>query len=171
MCSLQQSDRDSQGDALGSPPRNLLERRTLNLLSDILREKGNAVLRIDGGASVFEAIKQMVDLNIGALLVTEDDGTTGILTERDYLRRVTLEGRTDKETLVREIMTTPVICLAPETTVDECMALMTEKRFRHAPIMDGGEIVGMISIGDVVKYHSKQQSAQIRYFTDYITSR
>jgi CBS domain-containing protein len=143
----------------------------VNCLSDILREKGNRVLRIDGGASVFEAIQQMVERNVGALLITEDDGTTGILTERDYLRRVTLEGRTDKETLVREIMTTPVICLPPETSVDECMALMTEKRFRHAPVVEDGEIVGMISIGDLVKYHSKQQSAQIQYFTDYITSR
>ncbi len=142
----------------------------MNRLSDILREKGNAVLRIDGGASVFEAIKQMVEANVGALIVTEEDGTTGILTERDYLRRVTLEGRTDRETLVREIMTSPVICLSPDTTVDECMALMTEKRFRHAPIVADGEIVGMISIGDLVKYHSKQQSAQIQYFTDYITS-
>jgi CBS domain-containing protein len=142
----------------------------VNLLSDILREKGNAVLRIEATASVFDAVKQMVEANVGALLVTEDGETAGILTERDYLRRVTLEGRTDKETLVREIMSSPVICVSPETTVDECMALMTEKRVRHAPVVDGGEIVGMISIGDLVKYHSKQQSFQIQYLTDYITA-
>jgi signal-transduction protein with cAMP-binding, CBS, and nucleotidyltransferase domain len=143
----------------------------VNLLSDILREKGNAVLRIDATASVYEAIKQMVEANVGALLVTEDGETTGIMTERDYLRRVTLEGRTDKETLVREIMSSPVVCVSPATTVDECMALMTEKRLRHVPVADGGEIVGMISIGDLVKHHSKQQSFQIQYLTDYITSR
>ena len=163
-------DRDFRGDAVGLPPRNLLERRDVNCLSDILREKGNTVFQVEATTSVFDAIKQMVEANVGALLVTEGGETTGILTERDYLRRVTLEGRTDKETLVREIMTSPVICVTPETTVDECMAMMTEKRFRHAPIVEDGEIVGMISIGDLVKYHSKQQSFQIQYLTDYITA-
>ena len=139
-------------------------------ISDILREKGSDVLRIEATASVFDAIKKMVEANVGALLVTDGGETTGILTERDYLRRVTLEGRTDKETLVREIMTSPVICVSPETALEECMAMMTEKRFRHAPVVDGGEIVGMVSIGDLVKYQSKQQSFQIRYLTDYITS-
>lgn len=139
-------------------------------VSDILREKGSDVFRVEATASVFDAIKQMVEANVGALLVTEGGKTTGILTERDYLRRVTLEGRTDKETLVREIMTTPIICVSSETPIEECMALMTEKRFRHAPVADGGEIVGMVSIGDLVKYQSKQQSFQIKYLTDYISS-
>ena len=142
----------------------------MNRLSDILREKGNAVLRIEATASVFDAVKVMVEANVGALLVTEGSETTGIITERDYLRRVALEGRTDKETLVREIMTSPVICTSPETTIDECMALMTEKRFRHAPVVEDGEIVGIVSIGDLVKFHSKQQSFQIQYLTDYISA-
>ena len=157
-------------DAVGSRSLYLLECRDVNQLSDILREKGNAVLQIDATASVFDAIKQMVEANVGALLVTDGGETTGILTERDYLRRVTLEGRTDKETLVREIMTSPVICVSPETALEECMALMTEKRFRHAPVVDGGEIVGMVSIGDLVKFHSAQQSFQIKYLTEYITA-
>ena len=139
-------------------------------LADILREKGNTVLRIDATASVFDAVKMMVEANVGALLVTDGEAT-GIITERDYLRRAALEERPDKETLVREIMTSPVVCVGPETTVDECMALMTEKRFRHAPVVDGGEIVGMVSIGDLVKFHSKQQSFQIQYLTDYISAR
>ena len=168
---MQRKYRDFARDALGSRSLYLLECRDVNQLSDILREKGNAVLQIDATASVFDAIKQMVEANVGALLVTDGGETTGILTERDYLRRVTLEGRTDKETLVREIMTSPIVCVSPEMSVDECMALMTEKRFRHVPVAEGGAIVGMISIGDLVKYHSKQQSVQIQYLSDYITAR
>ena len=142
----------------------------MSSLADILRDKGNTVLRIEATASVFDAVKMMVEANVGALLVTDGE-TTGIITERDYLRRAALEERSDKETLVREIMTSPVVCVSPETTIDECMALMTEKRFRHAPVVDGGEIVGMVSIGDLVKFHSKQQGFQIQYLTDYISAR
>jgi len=143
----------------------------MNQLSEILDEKGTEVLQIEADASVFEAVKRMVEANVGSLLVTEAGEITGIVTERDYLRRVALEGRTDKETAVREIMSSPLIVVTPQTTIDECMALMTDRRIRHLPVVDGGEVVGVVSIGDVVKFKSKQQSFKIQYLTDYITAR
>ena len=142
----------------------------MNQLSEILGEKGHHVLEIEADASVFEAVKQMVEANVGSLLVTEGGKITGIVTERDYLRRVTLEGRTDKDTAVREIMSSPLIVATPETLVDECMALMTDRRIRHVPVVEGGEVVGVVSIGDLVKFKSKLQSFEIQYLTDYITA-
>ena len=141
----------------------------MNQLSEILDEEGHEVLRIEADASVFEAVKRMVEANVGSLLVTEGDESTGIVTERDYLRRVALEGRTDKGTLVREIVSSPLIVVTPQTTVDECMALMTDRRIRHVPVVDGGEVVGIVSIGDVVKFKTKQQSFEIQFLHDYIS--
>jgi CBS domain-containing protein len=140
----------------------------MNQLSEILDEKGHDVLRIESDASVFEAVKRMVEANVASLLVTEGGEITGIVTERDYLRRVALEGRTDKGTAVREIMSSPLIVVTPQTTVDECMAVMTDRRIRHVPVVDGGEVVGIVSIGDVVKFKSKQQSFEIKFLHDYI---
>jgi CBS domain-containing protein len=142
----------------------------VNQLSEILGEKGRDVLEIEADASVFEAVKQMVEANVGSLLVTEGGKIIGIVTERDYLRRVTLQGRTDKETAVREIMSSPLIVATPETPVDECMALMTDRRIRHVPVVEGGKVVGVVSIGDLVKFKSKRQSFEIQYLTDYITT-
>jgi len=142
----------------------------VNQLSEILGEKGHHVLEIDAEASVFEAVKRMVEANVGSLLVTEGGKITGIVTERDYLRRVTLPGRTDEDTAVREIMSSPLIVATLETPVDECMALMTDRRIRHVPVVEGGEVVGVVSIGDLVKFKSKQQSFEIQYLTDYITA-
>jgi CBS domain-containing protein len=143
----------------------------MNQVSEILEEKGRDFLQIDAEASVFEAVKRMVEANVGSLLVTEGGEITGIVTERDYLRRVTLEGRTDKETAVREIMSSPLVVVAPDTSVDECMALMTGRRIRHLPVVDSGQVVGIVSIGDLVKFKSKHQSFEIQYLTDYITAR
>ncbi len=143
----------------------------MNQLSEILAEKGSDVLEIEADASVFEAVRKMVDANVGSLLVTEGGEIAGIFTERDYLRRVTLEGRTDKEIAVREIMSSPLVVATPETPIDECMAMMTDRRIRHIPVVEGGEVVGIVSIGDLVKFKSKQQSFEIQYLTDYITSR
>jgi len=140
-------------------------------VSDILDEKGREVLSIDGEATVFDAIKRMVEANVGSLLVFEGRRLAGIVTERDYLRRVALEGRTEKETAVREIMTAPLVYVTPETTLDECMAVVTERRIRHLPVLDADrEVLGVISIGDLVKYRSRQQDVQIRLLTDYISS-
>ena len=140
-------------------------------VSDILKDKEGAVLTIASDASVFDMVKQMVDANVGSLLVTVDGRIEGIVTERDYLRRVTLDDRTDKDTPVSEIMTSPLIVVTPQTPVDECMAIMTDRRIRHMPVVDDGEVVGIVSIGDVVKFQSQQQSFKIQYLTDYITAR
>ena len=143
----------------------------MNQVAEILAGKRGDVLRIDSAASVFDAVKAMVEANVGSLLVTEAGDITGIVTERDYLRRAALEGRPDRETPVSEIMSSPVICVTSETDIEECMALMTDRRIRHVPVVDNGVLVGMISIGDLVKFQSTQQSFKIKYLTDYITAR
>jgi len=142
----------------------------VNRLYEILEEKGGEVLKVDAEASVFEAVQLMVEKNVGSLLVTEGGDITGIVTERDYLRRVTLEARTDRETPVREIMSSPLIVASPQTTVDECMALMTDRRIRHVPVVEEGSVVGVVSIGDLVKFKSKLQTFEIQYLTNYITA-
>jgi CBS domain-containing protein len=139
-------------------------------LAEILEDKGGEVLKIDAAASVLEAVERMVERNVGSLLVTEGGEITGIVTERDYLRRVTLEGRDERETPVRDIMSSPLIVVTPETTIDECMALMTDRRIRHLPVVDNGDVVGLVSIGDVVKFQSRQQTFEIQYLTQYITT-
>lgn len=143
----------------------------MSQVSEILTEKGRRVLKIDADASVLEAVELMVEENVGSLLVTESDDVTGIVTERDYLRRVALEGRTDAETSVREIMSSPLIVVTPETAIAECMALMTNKRIRHLPVVDAGEVAGIISIGDLVKFQSRQQGYEIQFLHDYIAAR
>ena len=142
----------------------------MNRVREILDEKGHDVLKIEGDASVFDAVKQMVEAGTGSLLVIEDGDVAGIFTERDYLRRMTLEGRDDKETAVRDVMSAPLVVVTPEITIDECMAMMTDRRIRHLPVVDGGEVAGVVSIGDLVKFKSKQQSFEIKYLTDYITA-
>ena len=140
--------------------------------ADILAGKTSGLLTIDAHASVLEAARQMIEANVGSMLVTVEGEITGIVTERDYLRRVVLEEKSSRETSVQEIMTSPLIVVTPETTVEECMSIITERRIRHLPVADeGGEVVGLVSIGDVVKFNSTQQTAQIRYLTDYINAR
>ena len=143
----------------------------VNRVREILDDKGHDVLKIDANASVFDAVKLMVDTGVGSVLVTEEGKVAGIFTERDYLRRLTLEGRDDKETSVRDVMSSPLVVVTPDTEIDECMAVMTDRRVRHLPVVEGGDVMGVVSIGDVVKFKSKQQSFEIRYLTDYITAR
>jgi len=143
----------------------------VSTVSQILRAKGNKVFQVEATATVFEAIKQMVAANVGALLVTDGSQIIGIMTERDYLRRVTLEGRTDKEARVEEIMSSPLIYVTPDASIEECMALMTDRRIRHLPVVDGDDVVGLVSIGDLVKFQTKEQSFRIQYLTEYITGR
>jgi CBS domain-containing protein len=139
-------------------------------VSDILDGKGREVLSIDGSATVYDAIAIMVEGNVGALLVYEGERLAGIVTERDYLRRVTLEGRDERTTPVREITTSELVYVEPDASIDECMAVMTERRIRHLPVLtEDRKVVGIVSIGDVVKYHSKEQSVQIRFLTEYIS--
>ena len=142
---------------------------TVNGLAEILEEKGGDVLEIDRDSSVLEAVQLMVENNVGSLLVTERGDVVGIVTERDYLRRVTLEGRTE-DAPVREIMSSPLVVATLETTVDECMAMMTDRRIRHIPVVDEEKVVGLVSIGDLVKFKSKLQSFEIQFLNDYITA-
>ena len=142
---------------------------SVNRLAEILEEKGGHVLEIDADATVLEAVQQMVAMNVGSLLVTVEGEVSGIVTERDYLRRVTLEDRTEQAP-VREIMSAPLVVATPETTIDECMALMTDRRIRHVPVVEEGNVVGLVSIGDLVKFKSKLQTFEIQFLNDYITA-
>jgi signal-transduction protein with cAMP-binding, CBS, and nucleotidyltransferase domain len=142
---------------------------TVNCLAEILDEKGGDVLEISVDTSVLEAVQEMVDHNVGSLLVTDGGEVVGIVTERDYLRRVTLQGRTE-EAPVGEIMSSPLVVATRETTIDECMALMTDRRIRHVPVVEDGKVVGLVSIGDLVKFKSKQQTFEIQFLNDYITA-
>jgi CBS domain-containing protein len=143
----------------------------MNRVKDILDDKGHDVLQIEADATVFEAVKQMVEARVGSLLVIEGGEIAGIFTERDYLRRMTLEGRNDKDTAVRDVMSSPLVVVTPEDNIDECMAMMTDRRIRHLPVVDANDVVGIVSIGDIVKFKSKQQSFEIKYLSDYITAR
>ncbi len=143
----------------------------MKTIADILQGKTGDVIRIGADATVFDAVKAMVEANVGALLVTDGDEIVGIFTERDYLRRIAVEGRRSRTTTVSEVMSAPVICVTPDTGIEESMALMTDRRIRHAPVTDGGALVGMVSIGDLVKFQTQQQSFEIKYLQDYITAR
>jgi CBS domain-containing protein len=142
-------------------------------VAKILEEKSGDVIRISGESTVFDAVKAMVDANVGAILVTggDADHIEGIFTERDYLRRIAVEGRTSRDTTVREVMSSPVIVVTPETSVEEAMALMTDRRIRHAPVVEGDRLVGMVSIGDLVRLQSREQDFKIQYLTEYISAR
>jgi CBS domain-containing protein len=140
-------------------------------IAEILSGKSRDLISIDADASVFDAVKKMVDANVGAVLVTGSGGIEGIFTERDYLKRIAVEGRTSRETKVREVMSSPVIVVTPQTSVEETMAIMSDRKIRHLPVVDSGEVAGMISIGDLVQFQSKQQSFQIQYLTEYISAR
>lgn len=128
------------------------------------------VYSVGPGDTVFDALRLMADKNIGAVVVVSDQKIDGIFSERDYARKVILLGKTSKETLVSEIMTTPVICVEPEWTADQCMALMTEKRIRHLPVVEQEQLIGVISIGDVVRAVVDEQQFTISSLQRYITS-
>jgi CBS domain-containing protein len=113
----------------------------------------------------------MVEANVGALLVVVDGRIEGIVTERDYLRRVTLEGRDERSTPVSTVMSSPLVVVGPETPLDECRAIMTDLRIRHLPVVEGGEVAAMISIGDLVKFETERQTVEIRTLHDYINAR
>jgi CBS domain-containing protein len=138
--------------------------------AQVLKTKPHStVYTVAPTASVFDAVRLMADKDIGALLVMEGPKITGIITERDYARKVALMSRSSKETLVREIMTSAVMFVRPDQTSEECMALMTENRLRHLPVMDGGELLGLISIGDLVKNIVSEQKFIIEQLEHYIT--
>jgi CBS domain-containing protein len=136
---------------------------------DMLRGK-SGVYSIGPNDSVYDALRLMADKNIGAVIVRSDQQLEGIFSERDYARKVILLGKTSRETLVKEIMTSPVISIEPDWTADQCMALMTEKRVRHLPVIEQDQLVGVISIGDVVRAVVEDQQFTIRSLERYITS-
>jgi CBS domain-containing protein len=137
---------------------------------DLIRQKGSLVFSVSPDSTVLEALQQLAARNVGAVLVMEGQRLVGILSERDYAREVVLRGKASKDTPVREIMTTTVVCIRPEQTIEECMALMTDKRFRHLPVVADEQLLGVLSIGDVVKALLDQQRFHIEQLESYIAS-
>lgn len=137
-------------------------------ISSVLKRKGGAVALIAPQQSVYEAIAKMAEQGIGSLLVVDRGKLTGIISERDYARKVVLKGKSSRDTQVADIMTTPVIFVTPQHPVEECMAIMTESRIRHLPVMQDDEIVGIVSIGDLVKWIISEQEGTIRHLENYI---
>ena len=138
-------------------------------ISEILSHKGSQVWSISPEATVFDAIHLMADKNIGALLVTQGESLLGILTERDYTRKVALKGKSSKQTAVKEILSGQVIHVTPENTVEDCMRLMTDHRVRHLPVLEAGRILGVVSIGDLVNWIITAQSSTIHQLQTYIS--
>ena len=141
----------------------------MRLVQDILNTKGNDIWSVDPEATIFSAIEIMSNKRIGALLVMQDAKPVGIVTERDYARKVALEGRSSRDAKVHEIMSTRVLCVAPDRSIEDCMALMTDKRARHLPVVDHKQVIGLISIGDLVKAVIAEQQFVIDQLHDYIT--
>ncbi|MBT3055009.1 MAG: CBS domain-containing protein [Candidatus Thiodiazotropha endolucinida] len=139
-------------------------------VNQLLQRKGYDIETIDPNATVFEALQSMADHEIGSLVVVEDKKIVGLFSERDYARNIILKGRTSKETRVKEIMSSQVLVVNPEQTTEECMAIMTEKRIRHLPVMKDNELVGIISIGDLVKAIIEEQQFVIEQLVSYISS-
>ncbi len=129
-------------------------------VSSLLTRKDAALVTIGPDATVFDAIRTMVDHNVGSILVTHGDALAGIFTERDYLRRIALEGRTSRETVVRDVMTTDLVTVEPDTPVDACLALMTRHKIRHLPVLREGAIAGVVSIGDCVRARLDEARAE-----------
>jgi CBS domain-containing protein len=138
-------------------------------VKDILALKGQSVWSVAPDSSVYDAMKRMAEKGIGALMVMEGEKLVGIISERDYARKVILQGRSSRTTQVREIMTSHVLYAQPEQNIEECMAVMTDKRVRHLPVYDEGRLVGVISIGDLVKSIISEQKFMIEQLEKYIS--
>lgn len=141
----------------------------MKTLKDVLKVKGSTVWSIGPDETVYAALEMMNQKNLGALAVLENDRLVGLISERDYARKVALAGRASRETPVHEVMTRRVMSGRPEETVEQCMALMTDKHFRHLPVMEDGELLGMVSIGDMVKAIIEDQQFLIQQLEHYIS--
>lgn len=142
----------------------------MKTVSQLLQGKGGSVLSVTPETSVYEALKLMADKNVGALLVMSGDALRGIMSERDYARKVILLGKSSHELAVRDIMSDKVVSVTPKQTVDDCMGLMTGRRIRHLPVIDSGRVVGVLSIGDLVKAVIEEQQQTIQQLESYIHS-
>lgn len=142
----------------------------MKTIRELLQGKSGGLCTISPGARVFDALKLMAERNIGALLVVEADKLVGIVSERDYARKVILQGKSSHDTPVSEIMTERVVCVQPGNTVEECMALMSDKRIRHLPVIENDKLVGVLSIGDLVKETIAEQQFMIKQLESYIHS-
>jgi len=141
----------------------------MSTVRNILQKKGNAVYSVSPDSSVYDALEDLEERNLGGLVVVENGKLIGVFTERDYARKVILKGRSSKETLVRDIMTSRPIFVNPDTTIDECMQLMTDKTIRHLPVLENDELAGVLSIGDIVKYIIGEKDFIIENLEHYIT--
>ena len=135
----------------------------------ILGQKGREIFSVSPDATVFEAVEQMANKNVGALLVVENDQLVGMISERDYTRKVMLRGKRSRETQVREIMSSELTVISPREPVENCLRMMTDKRIRHLPVVEGETLRGVISIGDLVKWVIASQSAAIAHLESYIS--
>lgn len=142
----------------------------MSIVSQILERKGSQVVTISKDAPVLEALRLMADHHIGAVLVMQGEELVGIISEREYARKVILQGRSSSDTPVGMIMTSPVICVTPAEPVSACMSIMTEQHIRHLPVMEGNRLVGVVSIGDLVKELIEEQKQEIDYLQQYIAS-
>ena len=142
----------------------------MKTVRDLLEGKGRDVWSVAPDSTVYDALKLMAERGIGAVLVLDGKTVAGILSERDYARQVVLKGKASKDTPVREIMTTRVVFIGPERSAEDCMAVMTDKRIRHLPVLDGDDLLGILSIGDVVKAVISEKQFQIEQLETYIRS-
>ena len=140
-------------------------------VAEILAKKGADVFVIEESESVLTAVEKMLEKDVGALVVTRDGAVAGIFTERDYFRRITVQPHPNRLVPVKEVMSSPVIYVTPETPVQECMTLMTQCRIRYLPVIDGTSLAGIVSIGDLVKLHAEEQDVEIRFLHDFIHAR
>ncbi len=141
----------------------------MKTIRQILDKKGRGAFTVTSDSSVFDALKLMAEKNIGAVIVADYDNVVGIMSERDYARKVILHGKASKDTPVKEIMTEKVLYVTPENTTDECMALMADKRIRHLPVLETGKLIGVISISDIVNAIIEEDKYIIEQLENYIT--
>lgn len=139
------------------------------MVTEILRAKGHDIWSVPPDVTVYQALQLMAEKNVGAVLITDGDRLVGILSERDYARKIALKGRSSRDTPVVEIMTERVVCVSPEETAEQCMALMTNKRVRHLPVIEDRKVIGVVSIGDVVKTLISDKEFIIEQLEHYIT--